>query len=59
MDGKDKKGVGIPRPKKSTSKRKLLESNKGLALAISPFLETIVIKYEIGHGSTVTRVPQW
>jgi hypothetical protein len=28
-DGEDKKGVGIPRPQKSTSKRKLLESNKG------------------------------
>ena len=27
-DGKDKKDVGIPRPQISTSKRKLLESNK-------------------------------
>ena len=28
-DGEDKKGVGIPKPQKSTSKRKLLESKKG------------------------------
>jgi hypothetical protein len=28
-DGEDKRGVGIPRPQKSFSKRKLLESNKG------------------------------
>jgi hypothetical protein len=58
-DGEDKTGVGIPRPQKSISKRQLLESNKGLALAISPFLGQIVIKYAIGHGSRVTRVLQW
>jgi hypothetical protein len=28
-DGEDKRGVGIPRPQKSFSKRKLLESNMG------------------------------